>query len=63
MGWAPVGLDFEPFCTTKPAYRGTGLGLSISYAIVKNHGGQIVCESRKGEGSTFRVMLPVAGET
>jgi len=38
---------FEPFFTTKPADRGTGLGLSIAYAIVKNHGGQIACESRK----------------
>ena len=49
---------FEPFFTTKEADRGTGLGLSISYAIVKNHGGEIGCESRKGEGATFRVVLP-----
>jgi len=51
---------FEPFFTTKPADRGTGLGLSISYAIVKNHGGQITCESRKGEGTVFRVALPAS---
>ena len=53
---------FEPFFTTKPADRGTGLGLSISYAIVRDHGGWISCESRKGEGATFRVELP-ASET
>ena len=53
-----VGRVFEPFFTTKEADKGTGLGLSISYAIVKNHGGEIVCESRKGEGSVFRVRLP-----
>ena len=49
---------FEPFFTTKPASHGTGLGLSISYAIVQNHGGRIDCESRIGEGTTFRVALP-----
>ena len=53
---------FEPFFTTKSADRGTGLGLSISYAIVQDHGGRITCESRPGEGATFRVVLPVAGE-
>ncbi len=53
-----VGRVFEPFFTTKEADKGTGLGLSISYAIVKNHGGEIVCESRKGEGTVFRVRLP-----
>ena len=53
---------FEPFFTTKPADRGTGLGLSISYAIVKDHGGQITCESRQGEGTLFRVALPAAEE-
>ncbi len=53
---------FEPFFTTKPADRGTGLGMSISYAIVKDHGGNITCESRKGEGTLFRVALPAAEE-
>jgi signal transduction histidine kinase len=52
---------FEPFFTTKHADRGTGLGLSISYAIVKNHSGEILCESREGEGTVFRVKLPVEG--
>ena len=52
---------FQPFFTTKSADRGTGLGLSISHRIVKNHGGEIQCQSREGEGSLFRVVLPVAG--
>ena len=53
---------FEPFFTTKPADRGTGLGLSISYAMVRDHGGQITCESRRGEGTMFRVTLPASEE-
>jgi len=51
---------FEPFFTTKDANRGTGLGLSISHSIVHNHNGLISCESKEGQGTTFRVELPVA---
>ncbi|MBT4610940.1 MAG: HAMP domain-containing histidine kinase, partial [Gemmatimonadetes bacterium] len=53
---------FEPFFTTKPADRGTGLGLSISYAIVRNHGGTITCDSTLGHGTVFRAEFPVEVE-
>jgi signal transduction histidine kinase len=50
---------FDPFFTTRPDGGGTGLGLSISFMVVHNHGGRIEVESKVGEGSIFRVILPV----
>jgi two-component system, NtrC family, sensor histidine kinase HydH len=49
---------FNPFFTTKA--EGVGLGLAIVSKIVDEHGGQITVESTLGEGSVFRVYLPVA---
>jgi PAS domain S-box-containing protein len=49
---------FDPFFTTKPVGEGTGLGLSISHGIISGHGGRIELESRLGEGSCFRLLLP-----
>ena len=51
---------FDPFFTTKPVGKGTGLGLSLSYGIVKKHHGRIEVKSRPGEGTEFRIVLPVA---
>lgn len=42
---------------------GTGLGLSIVRHAVQGHGGDVSVESREGEGSTFRISLPLAGES
>jgi CheY-like chemotaxis protein len=49
---------FEPFYTTKTAGKGTGLGLAMAYGIIHNHGGHILCESKLGKGSVFKIYLP-----
>ncbi len=51
---------FEPFFSTRERGRGTGIGLSTVYGIVKNHGGFITVESRKDEGSIFKICLPAS---
>jgi two-component system sensor histidine kinase HydH len=48
---------FEPFFSTKR--KGTGLGLAIVHQIVESHKGEIKVESRAGEGTTFRITLPI----
>lgn len=53
---------YDPFFTTKAIGRGTGLGLSISYGIVREHGGDIHCDSVVGQGTRFTLSLPRAAE-
>ena len=50
---------YDPFFTTKAIGRGTGLGLSISYGIVREHDGNIRCDSSVGQGTRFTLSLPV----
>ncbi|HEY9074030.1 MAG TPA: ATP-binding protein, partial [Desulfobaccales bacterium] len=66
VGIAPenLGRIFDPFYTTKQTGKGTGLGLAVSYNIIKDLKGEISVESQVGEGTTFRVRLPlINGET
>jgi signal transduction histidine kinase len=51
---------FEPWVTTKPAGRGTGLGLSITRDLITALGGTIAVTTLAGQGTTFRIELPVA---
>ncbi len=53
---------FEPFYSSRPDDPIAGLGLSVAHGVVHAHGGRIEVDSKPGEGSEFRVLLPVAGD-
>jgi len=50
---------FDPFFTTKPTGQGIGIGLSTCYNIIRQHHGEILVQSKKEEGTTFTVLLPL----
>jgi two-component system, NtrC family, sensor kinase len=54
---------FDPFFTTKDIGKGTGQGLALAWDVIVNkHSGEILCESVVGEGTTFRIRLPLDSE-
>lgn len=53
---------FDPFYTTKPVGVGSGLGMSISYKVIQNHKGLISVSSIEGQGTKFRIQLPIKME-
>ncbi len=60
-GIDPGNLDriFHPFFSTKPSGQGAGMGLSATHGIIRDHGGLIRVNSRKGFGTTVHLFLPL----
>jgi two-component system NtrC family sensor kinase len=65
VGIREENLDkiFDAFFTTKDSIKGVGLGLSVCYGFIEDHGGDIKVRSRRGEGTTFTIILPQMGNT
>jgi len=59
---ADLSKIFQPFFSAKKG-KGIGLGLSICERIVQNHGGTIKVQSKPGQGTTFKIQLPLEHDT
>ncbi|BCA79572.1 response regulator [Desulfuromonas sp. AOP6] len=53
-----INMIFDPFFTTKK--KGTGFGLSVVLRIVKTYNGHISVDTKEGQGSVFKIQLPLA---
>jgi len=62
-GMGPEELDriFMPFYTTKRDAGGAGMGLPVCRRIMGEHGGRIEAHSKKGEGTTMVMVIPIGG--
>ncbi len=60
MEEATLERVFEPFFTTKPVGEGTGLGMAMVYGLTKQHGGYVLVESTRGEGTQVSLLFPVS---
>jgi len=57
------GSIFDPFFTTKEVGKGTGQGLAIARSVVREkHGGDLTFDTAPGQGTTFRIRLPLDGK-
>ncbi|EKD27567.1 MAG: multi-sensor hybrid histidine kinase [uncultured bacterium] len=54
-----INKIFDPFYTTKKIGEGSGLGLSVALGIALNHNGDILIESKVGQGTTVKIYLPL----
>jgi signal transduction histidine kinase len=50
---------FDPFFTSKSPGKGAGLGLHLVRVVIEAHDGRTTVMSREGQGTTFRLILPV----